>query len=268
MLAYSVNLVLLAVLVAGKITEQQLFPGRTEPVDDWRRIASLWRSRLPREGWENLLHVLELHWGWDGDRRVLRLRMSETTIPYTTHSDSYWSYNFGPGHTYRQSGSKISWVEDDPVVMQAQSHFLCDVKDDIVAHALEPFWGDLGTMVTTFHDYWEGRVVSAAHALITLWITATQEKGPAELAAAYDTCLMIAIHGFAPNDVDTRARFRTHVFRRLATDFHRLPGDWLADAVQQIKNAEKSTQYEGRDLVRMANEIIPELMADDSPHLL
>jgi hypothetical protein len=265
---YSINLVLLAVLVAGEITEQQLFPGGTNPVRDWRRIALLWRSRLPREGWENLLHVLEVHRGWDGDRRVLRLRMSETAIPYTTHSDPYWTYNFGPGHTYRQPGSKFSWVEDNPAVMRAQSHFLCDVKDDIVAHALEPFWGDLGTMVTTFDDYWEGRAVSAAHALITLWITATQENDPDELAAAYDTCLPIAIHGFAPFDVDTRARFRTHFLHQLATDFHRLPIGWLTEAIKQIKDAGKSTKQEGPDLVRMANEILPELMADDSPHLL
>lgn len=264
---YSVNLLLLAVLVAGEITEQQLFPGDTNPVREWRRIASLWRSRLPREGWENLLHVLELHRGWDGDRRTLRLRMNQAAVPYATHSDPYWIYSFGPGHTYRQQGRKFSWMHDGPAVIRAQSHFLCDVKDDIVAHALEPFWGDLGTMVTNFHGYWDGRAVSAAHALITLWITATQEKRPDELTAAYDTCLAIAINGFAPFDVDTRARFRTHFLHQLAVDFNRLPTSWLDDAIKQIKNAEKSPRQEGPDLVRMANEILPELMADDSPHL-
>ncbi|MGH3720861.1 MAG: hypothetical protein ACRDRI_18835 [Pseudonocardiaceae bacterium] len=33
--AYSANLVLLAVLTAGEITEQQLFPDRAEPVHNW-----------------------------------------------------------------------------------------------------------------------------------------------------------------------------------------------------------------------------------------
>jgi hypothetical protein len=123
-------------------------------------------------------------------------------------------------------------------------------------------------MIATFHDFWQGRPVSAANALITLWLTATQEKGPDELAVAYDTCLAIAIHGFAPFDIDTRARFRTHFLRQLATDSHRLPANWLADAIKQIMDAGKSTNKEGPDLIRMANEILPELMAEDPPRPL
>jgi hypothetical protein len=92
---YSANLALMAVLAAGEITEQQLFPGRADPVDDWRRITLLWRSQLPEEGWANLIHTLELHRGWDDDRRILRLRMRETTELSTVPSDPYWTYNFG-----------------------------------------------------------------------------------------------------------------------------------------------------------------------------
>jgi hypothetical protein len=92
-----------------------------------------------------------------------------------------------------------------------------------MAHALEPLSGDLDTMITTFHDFSQGRPVSAANALITLWLTATREKSPEKLAVAYDPCLAIAIHGFAPSDFDTRAHFRTHFLRQLATDVHRLP---------------------------------------------
>ena len=264
---YSANLTLLAVLVGGEITEQQLFPDRTDTVDDWRRMTLLWRSQLPEEGWRGLIYVLALHRGWDGDRRTLRLRMRETTEQRAEHFDPYWAYNFGPESEYRQGGGMFSWINDHGMT-RTQSYFLCDAQDDNVAHALEPFSVDLSTMITTFHDFWQGRPVSAANALITLWLTASQQKNPDELATAYDTCLAIAIHGFAPIDVDTRARFREHFLRQLAVDTHRLPARWLGDAVEQIKRAGDSTKDEGSELVRMANEILPELMAESSPRPL
>lgn len=133
-------------------------------------------------------------------------------------------------------------------------------------HALDPLAGSLGMTITKFHDYHaQGRPVSAANALLTLWLTASQEKGPDELAAAYDTCLRISITGFAPQHIDTRARFWAHVLRQLAADVHRLPASWLSDAIEQIKKSGKSPRNEGPELIRMANEILPELMAKDSP---
>lgn len=142
------------------------------------------------------------------------------------------------------------------------------MRDDMVAHALQPFSGDLGAMINTFHDFVPGRPVSAAKSLITLWITASQEKNPDELAAAYDACLAIAINAFAPFDIPYVARFRAYVLRQLATDFHRLPAGWLVDVIKQIKEAGKSTYKEGPEFVRMANEILPELMAEDLPRPL
>ncbi len=266
--AYSANLVLLAVLIAGEITDQQLFPGRTDPVDNWRRITLLWRSQWPEEGWDNLIHALELHRGWDGDRRTLRLQLREETEQRATNSDPYWTYNFGPRHENRPRGSWSGWSYDDCEGFQRRSHFTCDIKDDIVAHALEPFSVDLRTAITTFFDFRQGRPTSPANALITLWLTVSQGKSPAELAVAYDTCLAFALFGFAPFDIDTRARFRTHFLHQLSMDFRRLSASWLADAVRQIKEAGKSTIKEGPDLVRMAKEIIPELMVEDPPQPL
>ncbi len=256
---YSANLTLLAVLAADEITEQQLFPSCADPVKDWRRITLLWRSQLPEEGWGGLIHVLELHRGWDGDRRILRLRMRETIELHVVPSDPYWTYNFGPGNELRNLSG---WRHRNFEVICTQSHFHCDVDSDSVAHALEPFSGDLGAMVTTFRAFTQGRPVSAANALITLWITTSQQKSSEELAVAYDTCLAIAIHCFGPQDVDTRARFRAHFLRQLATDVHRLSPSWLGDVVKRIREAENVID-EGPEFVRMANEILPELMVGD-----
>lgn len=266
---YSANLALLAVLAAGEITEQQLFPAQAEPVHEWRRITLLWRSQLPREGWAGLIRTLELHRGWDDDRRILRLRVRETTELSTVPSDPYWTSSYGPRHKRRGLNRPLSyliWVHNHIEEIRAQSNFHCDSEDDAVAHALEPLVDNIGMTITTFHDYHlQGRPVSAANALLTLWLTASQGKGPDELAAAYDTCLRISIHGFAPQDIDTRARFRAHVLRQLAADAYRLSASWLGDVIKQIKEAGKSPDDEGPDLVRMANEILPELMAKDSP---
>jgi hypothetical protein len=262
---YSANLALLAVLAAGEITDQQLFPSRTAPVDDWRQTTLLWRSQLPEEGWKGLIRTLELHRGWDGGRRVLRLRKRETTELRTVPSDPFWTYSFGPGYEYRRLKhplSSFSWAHNNIEEIRAQIHFHCDSEDDAVAHALEPLVGNLGRMITTFHYYYlRERPVSAANALITLWLTASQEKSTDDLAVAYDRCLRIAISGFAPFDVDVRAGFRDHFLRQLAADVYRLPASWLGEAIEQIKEAGNSLDDEGSDLVRMANEILPELMA-------
>ncbi|MGH3720862.1 MAG: hypothetical protein ACRDRI_18840 [Pseudonocardiaceae bacterium] len=192
--------------------------------------------------------------------------MSEATERHTTHSDPYWTYNFGPGHESRQGEGWFAWRHAHYEDIRRQSHFLCDTEDDIVAHALEPFSRDLGGMITTFHVPGQGRSVSAANALITLWLTAGQEKSPDELAVAYGACLQIAIIGFAPSDdVDVRARFRDHFLRQLAANYRRLPPSWLRDAIEKIKEAGESASDEGPELVRMANEILPELMAEDPP---
>lgn len=58
-----------------------------------------------------------------------------------------------------------------------------------------PFASDLHVMITSFHSYWPDldRAVSAANALITLWLTSSRDSAPDELAAAYDTCFRIMV---------------------------------------------------------------------------
>lgn len=265
--AYSVNLVLLAVLTTGEITEQQLFADSVEPVRDWRRIALLWRSQLPEDGWENLIQTLDFRRGWDDDRRSLCVHIPEAIGRHLANSDPYWTYNFNSNHEYRRKGAQFSWVHDDVEGLRRQINFLCDTKDDGVAHALEPFLGgDLQTMVTSFHDFGPGRPTSAANALIELWLTASQGKSADQLAAAYDVCLWIAMHGFAPYDVDTRARFREIVLRQLAADCHRMPPNWLGDAIKKIAQACENKGWplnERSDLFRMVNEILPDILIKD-----
>jgi NACHT N-terminal Helical domain 7 len=237
--AYSANLVLLTVLVTGEITAQRLFPDSVDLVYDWRRIALLWASQLPKEGWNNLIDTVRLDRKWDNGRRTFFLQMRNEIDRDVTHCDLYWTYN-----EHRRPGVEFGWANDHHEILRKQIDFVCDAGVDSLAHALEPFWDDFGSMITTFHDFGQGHPVSAVNALIKLWLTTGEEKTPNELAITYDTCLRIATSGFAPFDVDTRARFQRLFLRQLAANQHRLPPGWVHGAMKKISEVGKSVTDE------------------------
>jgi hypothetical protein len=263
--AYSANLVVLAVFASGEVAGRALFPAADDPVSDWRRLALLWRSQLQEEGWDGLTRTITVLRVWSGDQRDIRLVRSkpEQQLP---HSDPFWTYNFWPRYDRRRHRRQghFNWVYIDADQLIFQAQFLCDAREDALTHALEPF-GDnnLGPAVTAFHSYEpdKDRAVSAANALITLWLKTGQDSTPDELAAAYDICLRIAIHGFAPFEVSARERFRVLVLRQLAADQERLPLAWLESTVTKIQEAGGAEPFEGSGLLEIANHIIPGLMA-------
>jgi hypothetical protein len=268
--AYSANLVILAVLTSGEVAGAKLFPASSYPVEDWRKLALLWRSQLPREGWDGLIDAVTLDRIWAGDQRNIILRLGETAEQPAWAPDPLWDLNIGPGHEHRARGPDSSSIYEylDNGRLRNQARFICDAGDDAFVHALQPFARDLGSAVTAFHSYGpEGdRAVSAANALITLWLTSGYGSTPDELAVAYNTCLKILAFGFSPSDTDTRERFRILVLRQLATDQHRVSRAMLESALVKMQDvAEEKWATEGAALLRLAREIIPELIAA-SPH--
>ena len=202
---------------------------------------------------------------WTDDQRDIRLLRTTAERP-SPHSEPFWTYNYGPGYEgrLRRRNGHFNWVYLDAEQLNDQAWFLCDAHEDTLIHAIEPFGAeDLGEVVTTFHSYDTGkdRAVSAANALITLWLKSGKDSTPHELAAAYDICLKIAIHGFAPFEVNTRERFRVLVLRQLAADQGRLPRTWLKSAVTKIQEAGDKEPFEGSALLRIAYDTIPGLMA-------
>lgn len=262
--AYSASLTVLTVLSAGEVTGRQLFPAARDPVEDWRKLALLWRSQLPLEGWAGLIGAIVPDRIWDNDQRDIRLHPQNVSRPPWS-PDPRWSYNRRLGYEYkpRAPGHFSIWMDFDSWRVRDQARFLCDHRDDALVHALEPFAGDLDAMITSFHSYWPDpdRAVSAANALITLWLASSKDSAPDELAAAYDTCLKIVVQGFSPYDTETWERFRIMVLRQLAADQQRLPQAWLNSAVTIIQDATHADAPEGAALLRIANEALPELMA-------
>ena len=270
--AYSANLALLATLSADQLTAGQLFPAARDPVADWRNIALLWRSQLPTEGWAGLIGAIGLDRTWHNDRRDFVLRPGETSGESAWSADPYWSGNRGPGNEYRLRGGPYSFADDDDLWLRAQARFLCDPGDDSLIHALAPLADNLGHAISVFHSYWpeQGRALSAANALIALWLASGKDSPPGELITAYDTCLKIAIlGGFSPGGAATRERFRILVLRQVAAHRSRLPQDWLDSVVAKIWDAvSKGSVNAGEELLRIANETLPELMAAGLPAAL
>ena len=158
---------------------------------------------------------------------------------------------------------------NDYAWLHAQTWFLCDKDDDTVGHALKAFTGDFAEVICSFHSYWpnDGHAVSAASALITLWLTSGGDCAPEDLAAAFDVCLEIAIRArFAPNQGKIRERFRVLVLRHLAVNQQRLPDDWLHSVARRIQAARNDSSDESREpaeLVRIVMTIIPQLISLD-----
>ncbi|WP_172385647.1 NACHT domain-containing NTPase [Streptomyces sp. MNP-20] len=272
---YSANLLLLAVAVADELTGRALFPQDDDVVAAWRAATLLWRSQCPVLAWHGLVGTLAVERVWSGDRREIRLAWRQDTALEPGPLDAYWTYEMGPEHPYRRGvhaeGGWLSWITHDNTQVRAQAHFLCDAFDDILAHGLGPLAGAWGTAVTTFFDSGNEPPVSAAHAMVNLWLHIDQDCTPQELTRAFDTCLQVSLNSFAPEDHDTRRLFRLMFLRRLAADWQRLEPDWVRRALRSIRDGDKdATVDDGSLFHETAHAVLPgELRAhwpDDEQH--
>jgi hypothetical protein len=230
---YSGNLVLLVLIVAEEISARDLFPGAVDVAYEWRNLALLWRSQFPIEGWNGILKTISVERVWAGERPDVRIRISGNTSS-DWHIDPYWStYSAGP---CVPKGFCGVWTRHSLLEVRAHSYLICERRVDALSHALEPLADVLGEAIVTFHGFGENRAVSAANALLTLWLASGTQSSTAELMAAHSTCLEIAIGGFGRN-TEIRNKFRALVRRQLDVDRERLPKDWLHRALERIEEA-------------------------------
>ncbi|AZQ40005.1 hypothetical protein EJ357_46920 [Streptomyces cyaneochromogenes] len=258
---YSLNLMLLAVATTTTegLSGEDLFPDTGETVAAWRRLALLWRSQCPSEGWSGLIAGVAIDRFWDDGRRQIRVRLQDGAQAEPWSLDPFWTYGFGPDHEYRPRTDNqwFAWITDDHRELQQQAKFLCDVADDVFAHGLQPWAGAWDTAVVSFHATREHPAASAANALVRLWLTSDQDSTPADLTATFDLCLQAALNGFAPFDTDTRRRFRLVFLRRLAADWERLEHAWVERAMRAIHDGGKDAIDEGAQFLDAAREILP-----------
>jgi hypothetical protein len=262
--AYSANLALLAILAGRQVADTDLFPGQEDPIREWRRITYLWRSQLPTEGWNSLVHTLAVHRGWEGDRRVLHIGLDPVEAPLPP-ADLYWSYDIPPSVDARQNLAQ--WRHYSHEDLRQHNHFMCDKPDDTLMHALEPLARDLDPAVGEFYSISPDRAVSSANSLITLWLTGAEDTSQEELVNAYDTCLSIILRGLAAAGTPVAAahrRFCSLVLRQMAADRERLPPDWLNATRVTLAKAQRHHP----DLLAPANMLLPESAGGEAttPH--
>jgi hypothetical protein len=249
---YSANLLLLIVFAGGAVNAAELFPDQVDPIRDWRKISSLWRSQLSSEGWLVLIDWLMVTRGWEGDQRTLVVEL--TTRERVEPFDPHWAYCVSPVDEQRQSGW-FGWLHDSANVLRTHIDFVTDRGEGAFAHALEPLSLEFGNFITTFFDFWLGRPVSAAHALISLWTESGTQSSQTALTQAHETCLRFAIDGFAPDDAYTRKCFRRMYLTQLAADIAKLPRKWVQEAIERLLTAQGDVK-ERAELAGMARQCL------------
>ena len=182
--SYTANLMMLAVLNGGQIKGSMLFPHSLDIVHEWRNLALLWRSQLPAEGWSGMTTLL-LSNAFGRITSESPLRLNEHPIP-CPHYDQLWAANYAPDD-YRRIQEPVGyrgysvWTtgEWDNIERQTLHRRLKKVRSFMPWNLLANYLG--GNVVTSFHSYWHDRSVSAANALINLWLISAQDRSADEL---------------------------------------------------------------------------------------
>jgi hypothetical protein len=234
---YSANILLLVLVVTGEVTASALFPDAEDAVSAWRRTAMLWRAALPEQGWLWLATSLVVQRTASLEGRDVRVWLpSGELIPVLNSIDLFWTYDTMALH--KSEGSSVHGR--NYLDWQAGAFFVSDETDDVMAHALEPLYPKLNTAVTSAVGI-GGRTISAAHALVHLWVTSTTESSGDELAAAYEDCINIALHDFEPYE----SVYRSVIVHLLSGDQRRLPGSWR-ESMREKLAAKYEAQSEER----------------------
>ncbi|EWM12083.1 ATPase [Kutzneria sp. 744] len=269
--AYSVNLVVLYVLAAAELDLVKLFPDGADTVAEWQRLTMLWRSQLPVEGWKELLRMFTVDRGQTGDVRTVTLRRRRATEMGKLHRaawepDLLWSCDISFDRVDPAIDNWLTWVQGAYTYVRKQGRFQGILDDEILIYTLDALSPDLEDGVFTFHIRGSaGKPVSAAGALITLWRKLSEPDRHDDLSDAFDTCLHVAVHGISPLHVVMRHRYRSIVLALLTAHRHRLPADWLADAlprIRQIANEESGQDDQG--LVKMAEALLDSAQSGSS----
>jgi Domain of unknown function (DUF4062) len=161
--AWSANLVVLAVLAAGKVTGGDLFPKEPNPQLAWRTEALIWRSQLSGFGWEGLHEAIALHRVWDGEQKTFLLTRNDDT--FTPEAlDMSWTFDVRPDA--REYTEIFSSPAHNSPMTQRKINFASNMSEDIMAHDLEPLVSLFPVTANVFVILDDGRVISAVHALI------------------------------------------------------------------------------------------------------
>ncbi|MCX5202953.1 hypothetical protein OG897_16030 [Streptomyces sp. NBC_00237] len=224
---YEANLMMLTVLVTGGVTAGRLFPAAVDPAGIWPLRVQLYRSALTAQEWTEYALALDVRRTWVGDRRELTVTPLSTEPPEPSPVDPYWVYGHAP--TDQRQTDRMAWWRNGSREARHKM-VVADVShDEVLRHALDPFFRHLGGALDTFYGEAEGGYASSvAHDLLEVWLTSHLDQSDAELAVRYERFggVVSALSGVPVSVADGLAAL---LYGQLLHDAHRLPAGLVYD---------------------------------------
>ncbi|SCL23016.1 NACHT domain-containing protein [Micromonospora inyonensis] len=213
--AYSANLLVLLVCLAGQVSGRQLYPG-ADVRSSWTRQALLWRSQLTDDEYRGLVNAVALDRLGDGGRRDVRLRLADGAWQ-PPPVDPEWTY--APAER-AESGTIHVLPNRGAPVLRRTVHFECDPQGDAVTHALEPLLTRLPSALDSLVPSTGHR--SVAHHLLAMLLLPLQGADAAGRARVYGAVARMIGHLDRERSPFEESDLATLLFDRLAVD-HAVP---------------------------------------------
>ncbi|WP_405090637.1 hypothetical protein OG767_24155 [Micromonospora sp. NBC_01392] len=211
--AYSANLLLLVLAVAGEVTGRELFPDEAVPVDEWRAQVGLWRSQLAADEWDGFADLLALERLGEASTRDVRLRV-DGRFAVPPEPDLGWVSGLPAGGL----GSGYRLPVELLVRLRRAAHLSCDRGEALLVHTLEPMIDQLHPALTTFRTPAGGVALSVARALLTAWLLPLRPASQRQRRDVYLRCVRLTDEVSERVPVWDRAAFLRLLLDRLAQD--------------------------------------------------
>src|SRR3954465_6291991 len=89
-----------------EVTSAELFPDAADHAIEWTRVAQLWQSQLPAEGWRNLASRFAASREWSESVRVVRITPPNNGL---APMDPKWTYGYPPVQVWSCFYSADDW---------------------------------------------------------------------------------------------------------------------------------------------------------------
>ena len=226
---YGLNLVLLAILYNGEVTADALLPGGNDPIGAWRQHACLWQSSLADEEWYALLHAVRVRRQWLGERRDLRLALSEVGFRQPDPVDLSWT------HSHDSVRGMLARV------LGWQAAMTCDPYTDLAAHTLEPILETVERAADVYHNVGPASR-TMVNALLRLWVGGEGDALVADVMPLYRAILGPLTSPLINLEADARSPVLTLLLHRLVADAPNLGPTDLIEVLEVLAWDERLTE--------------------------
>ncbi|KUN72431.1 hypothetical protein AQJ46_13335 [Streptomyces canus] len=231
---YEMNLVIIAVVVAGEVHVSDLFADSLAPTAEWRRHALGWQAQLSVGSWAALTSALTPERCWRGPVKYtadVDLRLTTRPASLVDHALN-WAIGVSPPETSRSLSDRLEERLSDTPVPQLirQVRFVGDRDTEQLLHISYPMLLQFPSAMSAFRPMPGNLCHSAAHALIALLTRDVYE--PAELPGLYLECLRYVGGAL---EFEERGPYLEAVLRQLVHDASALTDEALAEIIDELR---------------------------------